>query len=168
VEGALSASSRARQIAWMLGAPALVGALWIATTGLRASNGAVASEPPFASMADAIQHGEVEDAYAFITAGADPNARIPFSDPELTGDRPVMISPLLLAVSANKENTVMMLLSFGARMDLAQNELAPCLAARLGYSALGAMIVRDGKPPRELTCPEPQPAPQAPLLAYVK
>ena len=152
----------------MLGAPALVGALWIAATGMRASNGASTSEPPFASMADAIQHGEVEDVYAFITAGADPNARIPFSDPELTADRPVMISPLMLAVSANKENTVMMLLSFGARIDLAQNELAPCLARRLGYSDLGAMIVRDGKPPREVTCPEPQPAPQAPLLAYVK
>jgi len=168
VEGALSASSRARQIAWMLGAPALVGALWIASTEMRAPNDASASEPPFASMADAIRRGEVEDAYAFITAGADPNALIPFSDPELTGDRPVMISPLMLAVAANKENTVMMLLSFGARMDLAQNELAPCLATRLGYSDLGAMIVRDGKPPREVTCPEPQPAPQAPLLAYVK
>jgi hypothetical protein len=168
MERALSRSSRAVWLAWLLGAPALVGALWIAATEMRAPNDASTSEPPFASMAAAIQHGEVEDAYAFITAGADANAPIPFSDPELTADHPVMLSPLLLAVSANKENTVMMLLSFGARLDLPQNELAPCLARRLGYSNLAAMIVRDGKAPRDITCPEPQPAPQAPLLAYVK
>jgi hypothetical protein len=79
-----------------------------------------------------------------------------------------MISPLMLAVSSNKENTVMMLLSFGARMDLPQNELASCLARRLGYDDLAAMILRDGRPAREVSCPEPPPAATAPLLAYVK
>jgi len=110
----------------------------------------------------------VEDAYAFVSKGTDPNAPVPFSDAELTSSRPVMISPLMLAVSSNKENTVMMLLSFGARMDLPQNELASCLARRLGYDDLAAMILRDGRPAREVSCPEPPPAATAPLLAYVK
>jgi hypothetical protein len=166
MERALHRSSRSHLIAWMLAAPALVGAWWIPATE---AHDAISSSdvPPFESLADAIRHGEVEDAYAFMRDG-DPNAPIPFSDPELTADHPVMISPLMLAVSANKENTVMMLLSFGTRMDLPQNELAPCLARRLGYNDLAVMISRDGKPSREITCPEPPPDAPAPLLAFVK
>ena len=155
------------RIAWMLAAPALIGALWIASTELRDPTAARPNSPVFESMADAIQHGEVEDAYAFVSAGANPNAPIPFNDAELTSGHPVMISPLMLAVSSNKENTVMMLLSFGARMDLPQNELAACLARRLGHDDLAAMILRDGNP-REVTCPEPPPDAPAPLLAFVR
>src|SRR5262249_27099944 len=130
-------------IAWLLAAPAVVGALWIAFTEVRDSAATSSRVPEFASIADAIRHGEVEDAYAVLSTGAAPNAPIPFSDAQLTSDRPVMISPLMLAVSSNKENTVMMLLSFGARIDLPQNELAGCLARRLGYDDLAAMILRD-------------------------
>lgn len=155
-------------IAWMLAAPAVVGSFWIASTELRHSDAESSSVPVFASIADAIQHGEVEDAYAFVSGDTDPNAPVPFSDAELTAGHPVMISPLMLAVSSNKENTVMMLLSFGARMDLPQNELASCLARRLGYNDLAAMILRDGRPAREVRCPEPPPAAATPLLAYVK
>ena len=157
------------RIAWMLAAPAVIGAFWIASTEVRDLTGSSSAQVPvFASIADAIQHGEVEDAYAFVSAGADPNAPISFSDAELTSGRPVMISPLMLAVSSNKDNTVMMLLSFGARMDLPQNQLADCLARRLGYDDLAAMIARDGKPPRGVTCPEPPSGAAAPLLAFVK
>ena len=156
------------RFAWMLAAPAVIGGLWIASTELRDPTAARPSAPAFESMADAIQHGEVEDAYAFVSAGADPNAPVSFSDAELTSGHPVMISPLMLAVSSNKENTVMMLLSFGARMDLPQNELAPCLARRLDHDDLAAMILRDGHPAREVTCPEPPPDARAPLLAFVR
>jgi hypothetical protein len=156
------------RIAWMLAAPAVIGGLWIASTELRDPTAARPSAPAFESMADAIQHGEVEDAFAFIGTGADPNAPISFNDPALTSGHPVMISPLMLAVSSNKENTVMMLISFGARMDLPQNELAPCLARRLGYNDLAAMIGRDGNPAREARCPEPPPDARAPLLAFVR
>jgi len=155
-------------IAWMLAAPAVVGALWIASTELRGVDAESSSVTVFESIVDAIQHGEVEDAYAFVSRGTDPNALVPFSDAELTSSHPVMISPLMLAVSSNKENTVMMLLSFGARMDLPQNELASCLAKRLGYDDLAAMILRDGRPAREVSCPEPPPGATTPLLAYVK
>ena len=155
-------------IASILAAPAVGGTLWIASTELRDATTESSSVPVFESIADAIQHGEVEDAYAFVSKGTDPNAPVPFSDAELTSSRPVMISPLMLAVSSNKENTVMMLLSFGARMDLPQNELASCLARRLGYDDLAAMILRDGRPAREVRCPEPPPDAAAPLLAYVK
>ena len=156
------------KLAWLLAAPAVVGALWIASTELRGSDAASSSMPAFESIAEAIRHGEVEDAYAFVSAGTDPNATVPFSDPELTATYRVMISPLMLAVASNKENTAMMLLSFGARMDLPQNELASCLATRLGYGDLAAMILRDGRPAREVRCPEPPPDAAAPLLAYVK
>jgi hypothetical protein len=156
------------RIAWMLAAPAVIGALWIASTEIRDPTAARPVAPGFESIADAIRHGEVEDAYAFVSAGADPNAPISFSDAELTSGQPLMISPLMLAVSSNKENTVMMLLSFGARMDLPQNELAACLARRLGYDGLAAMILRDGEPTRAVTCPEPPPDAPAPLLAFVR
>lgn len=152
----------------MLAAPAIAGALWIASTELRQPTADSSRVPVFESIADAIRQGEVEDAYAFVSTGTDPNAPVPFSDAELTSSRPVMISPLMLAVSSNKENTVMMLLSFGARMDLPQNALASCLAERLGYDDLAAMILRDGRPAREVRCPAPLPAATAPLLAYVK
>ena len=156
------------KLAWLLAAPAVVGALWIASTELRGSDAASSSMPAFESIAEAIRHGEVEDAYAFVSAGTDPNATVPFSDAELTASYRVMVSPLMLAVASNKENTAMMLLSFGARMDLPQNELASCLATRLGYGDLAAMILRDGRPAREVRCPEPPPDAAAPLLAYVK
>ena len=156
------------RIAWMLAAPAIIGALWIASSEIRGSTSTSSGASGFESIADAIQHGEVEDAFAFISTGADPNAPISFNDPALTSGHPVMISPLMLAVSSNKENTVMMLLSFGARMDLPQNELAPCLARRLDHDDLAAMILRDGHPAREVTCPEPPPDARAPLLAFVR
>jgi hypothetical protein len=93
------------RVAWMLAAPAIVGALWIASTEVRDPAATSSSAPVFESIADAIQHGEVEDAYAFVSGGADPNAPIPFRDAELTSGHQVTISPLMLAVSSNKENT---------------------------------------------------------------
>src|SRR5215510_10867187 len=106
-------SSRGPLIAWMLIVPAVLGGLWIASTEGRHSAAAPSGVPAFASMAEAIRNGEVEDAYAFVRTGTDPNAPVPFTDADLTAGSPVMISPLMLAVSSNKENIVMMLLSFG-------------------------------------------------------
>jgi hypothetical protein len=160
--------SRARLIASMLAGPALLGALWIGVTEARSATTSSSSSASFNSLADAIQHGDVEDAYMFIGAGTDPNVPLSFTDPQLTGGHPVSISPLMLAVATDNDNVVMMLLSFGARMDLPQNALAPCLARRLGYNDLAGMIVRDAMPRANVTCPEAQPDGRAPLLAYVK
>jgi hypothetical protein len=155
-------------IAPLLGIPAILAGLWIGATGVSGASASTRSTATFDSLADAIQHGEVEDAYAFIRAGADPNAPLSFTDPQLTADRRVMVSPLMLAVASNKDNVVMMLLSFGARMDLPQNELAACLARRLAYNGVAEMIVRDGKPPSKVTCPEAQTDARAPLLAFAR
>jgi hypothetical protein len=160
--------SRARLVASMLAVPALLGAMWIGATEARSATASEASNVSFNSLADAIQHGQVEDAYAFISTGTDPNAPLSFTDAQLTDGHPVAISPMMLAVATNSDNVVMMLLSFGARMDLPQNELAPCLARRLGYNDLAGMIIRDGTPPATVTCPEPQADARAPLLAFVK
>jgi hypothetical protein len=160
--------SRAHLVASILAIPALLGAMWIGATEARSSTTSPSSSVSFNSLAEAIQHGEVEDAYAFIRTGTDPNAPLSFTDAQLTDRRPVAISPLMLAAATNKDNVAMMLLSFGARMDLPQNELAPCLARRLGYNDLAGMIIRDGTPPAKFTCPDLPADARAPLLAFVK
>jgi hypothetical protein len=74
MERVVRRSSLAHLIAWMLAAPAIVGALWIASTEVRDSAES-SSVPVFESIADAIQHGEVEDAYAFVSAAPIPTRR---------------------------------------------------------------------------------------------
>jgi len=160
--------ARVQLIAWMLIAPAIAGAVWIGITEAREVARPLPTVTTFDSLADAIQHGQVEDAYAFISGGTDPNEPIPFSDSQLTGDHHTSVSPLMLAVATNKDNVVMMLLSFGARMDLPQNELAHCLARQLGHDDIAAMIARDARPAPKVTCPEVQADASAPLLAFVK
>lgn len=155
-------------LAWMLAAPAVAGALWFAATDVSGLPSPSAATTGFDSIADAIQRGQVEDAYAFVSTGTDPNAPIPFRDPQLTADLEVNVSPLMLATATNNDNAVMMLLSFGARMDLPQNALAICLARRLGHHDIADMILRDVKPAPTVTCPQaPSDAP-APLLTFVK
>ena len=126
-------------------------------------------EQPAGSLAYALRHNGVEQSYAFIRAGADPNAPIVFRDPEITGDREVSISPLLVAVAVKNENAVMMLLSFGARMELPGNRQAVCLARRLGYDDIADIILRDGGPAATAdACPEPHASSEPPLLAFVR
>jgi hypothetical protein len=155
-------------IACLLAAPAVAGALWFVATDVSELTAPSAATTAFASLADAIQHGQVEDAYAFINTGTDPNAPIPFRDPQLTADREVNVSPLMLATATNNDNAVMMLLSFGARMDLPQNALAICLARQLGHQDIAEMIIRDVKPAPTVTCPQAPSDALAPLLTFVK
>jgi len=123
---------------------------------------------PAGSLADAIADGDVERAYAFIRAGQDPNATIPFSHPDLTGDRQVMVSPLLLAVATHRDNVVSMLLSFGARLDLPQNKFAVCLAQQTGDKQIAEILMKLGGPAAKVECPAPKPGLLAPLLAFVE
>jgi hypothetical protein len=84
-----------------------------------------------ASLADAILHGSVEQAYTFIRQGQDPNGVITVQDPDFAGGRRMMVSPLVVAVAAREDNAVAMLLSAGARVDLPANALAVCLAKEM-------------------------------------
>jgi hypothetical protein len=85
------------------------------------------------SLADAIQAGDVLQAYGFIRAGQDPNEPIAVRDPALTGGRAVLVPPLVWAVASNSEHAVQMLLGFGASMDRPTHRRAICLAQELGY-----------------------------------
>ena len=151
----------------LIAAPPVIGA--VALTAIEAGRFMRPTSPrglaPAGSFADAI-FGGVEPAYAFIRAGRDPNIPIAFRDHDLTGDRQVMVPPLVLAVATQDRDTVMMLLSFGVRMDLPGNRAASCLATRLGYTEIAAIIdsVTGGIP--QETCGEWSPASGPPLLAF--
>ncbi len=153
-----------------MAAPAIVAALALVTIEggrLLPPDPSLTQPPASASLADAIRHQSVEHAYAFIRAGQDPDAPIPFRDRELTGGRDVMVPPLLLAVASNRDNAVMMLLSFGARLDRPGARLAGCLARRLGHDALVTILEtsRQGLP--DVTCP-PASGSEPPLLAHLE
>ena len=168
----MAASTRvppAHVVAMLIAAPVVIAAL-----GLSAIEAGQAMRPPSqryralppGSFADVLRHNGVEQAYAFIRAGTDPNAPIAFRDPEITGGREVSASPLMVAVATKNENAVMMLLSFGARMELPGNRQAVCLARRLEYDDIADLILRDGGPAASADqCPEPPSEP--PLLAFV-
>jgi len=125
-------------------------------------------DPPPRTLIDAIERGNqgIERAYEFIAAGQDPNRPILIGD-DLTGGRPVMASPLMIAIAAKNRNVVQMLLSFGADPTLPQNELSMCLARAVGNDAILSALEPHTKGARQVTCPEGlanQPAPLAVLL----
>jgi hypothetical protein len=143
-------------MSYLILAPAVLVAL--ALCGMEAyrairPDAALFAAPPVESLADAILHGSVEQAHAFIRDGRDPNAAITVQDPEIAGGGAVTVTPLVLAVAAGQANAVHMLLGAGARMDLPENVLAICLAEETGdEEILEALRPPPGAPP--LTCPE--------------
>jgi hypothetical protein len=144
-------------VALALGAPAVAVALVvIVLEGYRAMqpDSILFVEPPAPSLADALEHREVEVAYAFIRQGTDPNAVLTIQDAALTGGRRVEVSPLMLAVASRNENAVKMLLSSGTNVNLPANRYAACLARDLGEKDLETMIVRDGRLASPSACPE--------------
>ena len=146
---------RVSLVTLLVAAPAVVAALAVsALEGYRfmRPEAPLFASPPAASLADAIQHQGLEEAYAFIRAGQDPNVPIVAQDPELTGGRVRMVSPMMLAVAARNANAVLMLLSAGARMDLPQNRLALCLARELGDEEISGILADTSEAPAE--CPE--------------
>jgi hypothetical protein len=164
-------SLRAYVLPLMMGAPAVIAAVWIvAIEGYRmiAPDAFLFTEPPAPSFADSLHHREVELSYAFVRAGQDPNEAIAFRDATLTDGRVVELSPLMLAVAARNRNAVMMLLSNGVRVDLPRNALAACLARDIGEADLERMILSSGPAQSTLTCPEPNGVREAPLLTYVE
>ena len=153
----LTAASRRALVALVLIGPAVsVAAVVIVLESYRAlqPDSILFVEPPATSLADALEHREVEVAYAFIRSGADPNATLPVQDAALTGGRRIDVSPLMLAVASRNRNAVQMLLSAGVRADLPVNRFAACLAHDLGETDLETMIVRDGRLSIPVVCPQ--------------
>ncbi len=108
---------------------------------------------PQSSLANAILHGTVEQAFAFIRDGQDPNALIAVQDPDFAHDRPMQVSPMVLAVAARQANVVTMLLGAGARIELPANALALCLADELGDDEVRGVLRPLQKDPLA-RCPE--------------
>lgn len=111
-----------------------------------------AGQPP-ASLADAILHGSVEQAYAFIRDGQDPNALLAVEDRDFAGGARRHVSPMVLAVAARQANTATMLLGAGARLDLPDNMLAICLARELDNDEVREAL-QAFSPPGQVSCPE--------------
>jgi hypothetical protein len=91
---------------------------------------------------------------------------VAFADDALTSGRTVMVSPLMVAVAARNGAPALMLLAFGARMDLPQNAQAACLAQDLSEAALAEAIRRDGRPALAPVCSPSPSSSTAPLLRY--
>jgi len=167
----LTAASRRALVALVLVGPAVaLAAIVVVLETYRAiqPDSILFVEPPAASLADALEHREVEVAYSFIRNGADPNATLAVADAALTGGKRVDASPLMLAVASRNRNAVQMLLSAGVRVDLTANRFAACLAHDLGEKDLETMIIRDGRLSAEPTCPQPVDESATPLLRYLR
>lgn len=162
-----SAKRRESLVAVLLALPGLLAALWLVAFQLSLEP-AYATPDPASTLARAIREDDFEEAFAHIRAGQDPNARVAFRDP-LTGDREVMLTPLMIAAAYGRENSVAMLMSSGARADAPGSRFAVCVARQRGHEEVAAMIVRYAAPAAVPdTCPAPPPRDEASLLAYVE
>ena len=153
----------------LIAAPAVAAAIGLsAIEGYRVvrSESPLFGEAPPASLADAItRRFGVEHAYAFIRRGQDPNEPIVVDDPDYTGGRSIRVSPLMVAVAARDSSVVLMLLNFGARLDLPQNRYAGCLAQELRDEAIANIIAGEGGV-HGPACPERGAGTTPPLLAW--
>lgn len=120
------------------------------------------------SFADAVEHGDgLMDVYAFIRDGQDPNAPIPVRHPSLTGDRQVLVSPLLWAVAMQRNDVALMLLGLGSRPEKTADRMSACVADALGNADLAALLRHYGNALPHEGCPDALTA-GAPLLALVE
>jgi hypothetical protein len=96
---------------------------------------------PFAySLAEAIAAGDVEQAYAYVRAGHDPNQPIAVRDSALTGGRWVLSPPLLWAAATGQTQVVKMLLGYGVRTSDPSYPRALCIADTLGHEEIGRLL----------------------------
>jgi hypothetical protein len=139
------ARGRETAIAALVAAPALAAILWIvALEGYRAvqPGSRLFVAPASASLAEAIQHQDIEAMFAFIHNGQDPNRPITVNDPALTGGQTIRVSPLLFAVAARNSNAARILLGFGARAELPPDVKAACLADTIGDAETAQVLRR--------------------------
>lgn len=116
------------------------------------------------SLADAIEHDDVQRAYDFIREGQDPNDPITVRHPVLTAGRTVTTSPLTWAAATNSRQTALMLLGHGARMDRPAYGRAACLADALGNIEMAELLRRYSTGPSPAPCPTTN---DTPLLSFV-
>lgn len=121
------------------------------------------------SFAQALRSGDYERAFEYLRdTGSDANNPIPFRDSELTGNREILVTPLIIAVATRVDNTVRMLMGAGIRIDAPGNRFALCLANQLGDTTIAGVIMHDGGlAAKTVTCPAAPPSPEARLLAFV-
>jgi hypothetical protein len=113
------------------------------------------------SIGEAITQGRgVEQVYAFVRAGQDPNERVRVRDSNYTGREALEVSPLMLAIASRDTNVVQMLLDFGVRLELPQNARAWCLARDIGADDAAEVLVAHGA---SQDCPAPVPGAATPL-----
>lgn len=162
---------RKNVVAALIGTPAVLAAVWL--TGIEGyrvvhpESSIFRREEALTSLAQAIMVCcRVEDAYAFIRAGQDPNEPLTIDDPDYTGGGSIMVSPLLLAVAAGNGSVVQMLINFGARPELPQNRMAGCLARELGQAEMLTIIATYVGEDAQMSCPERSSNDPRPLLRW--
>lgn len=157
-----------RLLAALLVVPAIVGALAIVTVEAwrQYRPRSFYFNPPFVySLADAIAGDDPKAAYEFIRAGADPNAPIAVRDLLLTGDRTLVVSPVVWAVAAESDSSLLMLLGFGARAHPHNSRSVACLAEAMGNRRMADFVRTYGHVPQP-PCPESQQVEGPPLVWF--
>ena len=139
----------------MMVGPALVAALGVCVVeGRRVlqPQSALFAAPFVFSLADAIERNDVDQAYAFIRAGQDPNQPIAVRHSVLSGGRSVLVAPIVWAVALQRRETLLMLLGFGAHIGQAADGRVVCLAEALGNADIVRVLVRNGSQPPGERC----------------
>ena len=151
-------------MAWLIAMPALVCAV-----GLPVYETSDAARPPAlpTTFAEALDARSVEQAYVFIRRGQDPDTLIRLRDDSRTGGREVLASPLMIALAGSDDNTVMMLLSFGASLNYPPSRRAACLAREMGMGFVAEVLENASGQQPEVDCPPPS-GTGFPLLSYVE
>jgi hypothetical protein len=142
--------ARRRLLATLLIAPAAAAAVWIASLEVWRAREPESSlfVTPFAfSLTEAIARDDVQRGYDFLRAGQDPNSLIAVRHPEHTGNRDVLVAPIVWAVMSNSPQSVLMLLGHGARLDVPSADTAVCLAQKLGRQEILDLLERYGHAP---------------------
>ena len=142
--------TRRSRLALMMMAPALVTAVALNVVEiwrLLRPRSELFTAPFVYSLAEAIERHDLDQAYAFIRAGQDPNQPIAV----VTGGRSALMPPLRWAITIQNRDAVLMLLGFGARVD----ENARCLAEEIGNADIVRLLEMHGPAGLTVTCPPP-------------
>jgi hypothetical protein len=116
-----------------VGVPVLISTL----TGVGIHAYLAASAPPVPrTVADAVMQGASVRMIELIRAGADPTLPVEMPLEGIAGDRPVQVTPLMLAVANRDVNFVRLLTSMNIPWSREQLDDAYCLAAVLTHVTL--------------------------------